>query len=203
MIHDNQIAYLRKQLFLPAHVLVNAANDDVSWGEISTLHHDAIVFNDGGMQVDGLIETLFRLPNDIDPSFPIGFRVVWTTDSTTAADGVTWLILAAKKALEAAITGAAAGALDTPIVADNPSGTAYTIQETARGVKNKNWFTVSQLLAGLYCELSIELDATDVDIDTGTGVESVWFLGLVMDYVPMLTRQPHAYTDAPLTDDLM
>jgi len=64
----------------------------------------------------------------------INLYVLWSTESTTTTDSVTWRLRYAAITPETDATTASVAALDTAIVADTANGTANVLQRTPAGI---------------------------------------------------------------------
>ena len=119
-----------------------------------------------------------RVPRDWDLKHKVGFRVLWATASTEAADTVAWKVtygaIAAGEALAAPAT-----ALSTAIAEDTvDTTTAYVLQRSERGILDGGSIAAADLLVAL----GVEMDAKAVGLS-----EDLFFIGLECDYVPLLT----------------
>lgn len=197
-VHDARIMYKRKTTIMTPSQLMGgsvaaAYRNDVVTGK----SHDTAMWGTGGYTSLGdVLEGWFVVPSDWNPEWPLGIRLHWTADESGSID---WKVLLAFNAQNTAIPAAATGALDTVIATASPSTVDFAPVRTARGIRDGHWSSIAAVHAGLYCSISVELDA-DATIDISSDL--VWLLGVEFDYMPMLTRQPHNNTDAPLTDDL-
>ncbi len=199
-VHDRIIQYKRGRLFLPTHRLVGGANEpDYKESEVgSNLGYNAAVWSSTGYTVGSPLVGKFIVPTDWNPNFPLGVSVYWVTDSATTSDTVDWKIFLHMIKVGEVIPFGNTSVLDTVIAQDTNLGAKF-LHRTSRGIRNKNWSTIKDIHNGLMGQMNVELDATTVDV---AGTENVWLLGVLFDYVPMLTRQPHSEHDAPLTNDL-
>lgn len=109
----------------------------------------------------------------------VKFRVIWSTDSSTAADTVTWRVRYRTMTIDSTdlvTTGTTFSALDTTIVADNAVTTANAYRRTAAGV-----LAPGRLVAGEhYCfEVGVTA-ASGITLDTTDA--NVQFFGLELEY---------------------
>lgn len=126
-----------------------------------------------------MIRALVQL-DDVWPKADLKFRVVWSTDSTTTTDGVTWRVRIAKAVVDTtALDGITLTALDTTITEDFAIGTANVPLKTAAGLK------IGGILADPTDFLFVAVDCnavTGLSLDEFTGAR-VTFLGLEIEYV--------------------
>lgn len=193
MLYDNQAAWVRKRLYLP---VAQAGN-----GSLSGLTMTQLIGSLYGLKITSVgtpTEFTFPLPKDVNPTWPLGFRIHFAGSGTTVGT-VSWIILQHIKLLNAALVAAATGALDTVITLPQTQVTTYAnkSQVSSRGIRNANFCSRSDVFNGAWMQASVELDAAGGTVDASN---AVWLLGLEMDYVPMLTRFPHSEFDCPLDD---
>lgn len=181
-IRDKDIEWERKRIFLQAWGdagftatgLVGIHTGGPVYAELGTLGIGVVDMEAGDMYTH-----LLPLPSDADVAQDIRFRVFWSTDSTTAADTVDFVLLySATAEAEALTTGASA--LDTTIAQDtHTSGNASALHKTAWGILDADTLTEGDVL-----HLNVEMDATAVDT---AGSEHVYYLGTQMEYTPKRT----------------
>ena len=194
MIRDRNIEWKRKRVFLHplqgggwnagsgAATIVGLHTGDPVFAELSTFGFGAVRFEAEG---DEWVQ-LWQLPKDVDVDKPIYFRVVWSSESTTAADKATF-ILTYKAVADGETLAAANTALDTPIPQDTWGATsAFTVARTDWGKINGGTLSEGDLLV-----LETEIDSTDVTI----GSEYIYFLGLEVEYTPKKTFGPGMTTE--------
>ena len=132
-----------------------------------------------------------RVPMDFDPNWPLGFRVHFTSASTTLADDFQFTVAfdvkdapaATSEAAAVAVAGtalaAASTALDTVIAAQTwIDATAYKNTYSPRGIKNGYWTTLAAIEDGAAMVVSVTATTADT---------AAILLGLEIDYVPRLT----------------
>lgn len=132
------------------------------------------------------------IPSDLDRAKPVYFRAHWA--SAAAAVGartITWKVM--YKALVPGTTALAAPStvLDTPIAAQAPKGTAYTIERSPAGVLNRGSLLGTNKDA-LMWSLILEMDAFDAAF-----VENKYLLGLELEYTPKLSNYSKSGPEAP------
>ena len=129
------------------------------------------------------------VPFDLNPLHPIGFRVIYSSDSATAADDRTWILLYDAIAEDAALA-IGSTALTTAIAAETDNGTAGAWQQSARGILAGQTLTETQVAAPVIMALDLELDVDDAS-------EEMQMYGLLIDYVPKNYQgAPHNYNPA-------
>ena len=187
-IRDKNIDWKRKQEFYSAESLAAfVAENGVGTGapviaEVSTLGITGVDMAAAGDEVD----TRLILPFDLDVREEVGFRLVWTSHSTTAADTIDWIILYNSIA-ELSTIAAGDTALDTVIPQDVVGTTNdYALEITGRGIISADKLTHGQLLT-----MKVEMHATDIEI--AAAAEPVHFLGVLLDYIPRKTRDSEYY----------
>lgn len=120
------------------------------------------------------------LPPKIDPEEEIGVRVLWTTNGAVATtDAITWLVTYKQFDVGEALA-AASTALSTVIASQSPAATTtLLLKRTGRGKINKNVFDHTFRKGGLIWNV-------EADVLTGFSANEVVFLGLEIDYIPLL-----------------
>lgn len=144
-----------------------------AFGEIGTTGIVGLKMNTAG----DAASLFMRLPNKWDTRQRTRYRVIWTTDSTTAADTVDWkLFYASDRALSGTLA-LPATALDTVIAQSNVLGaSAKRIHQTAWGIINGG----TLYLAGVYLEyISFALE---MDAKAGGLSEDIWALGIEVEH---------------------
>ena len=169
---------IRERRYIPA-------KDFLSYGAGTPAISQVTGRNLEGLDLDaaGEVGTFYlRLPYNFDPDHDIGIRVHYTTDSSTDGDTFDWVVLWQMVEVDAAIPTGISNALDTVISQDTlGASTAFLNKWTERGLidsANVNLKTRAQVEGGVMLLVSIELDATDVNIPT----ENVWLLGAEVDF---------------------
>lgn len=173
----------RRRLYIPAKAFATI-EDAVSLGNgaptITQVTSRLLV----GWQMDaaGDIVTLgMKLPFDFEPGRPIGIKLHWTSGSSTAADTIDWIVLYEMVLADGQIPTSISTALDTAIAQDTVGvATSFLNKWTSRGIIDADAITRTQLEAGVLLLLSIEMDASAIDLSG----EKVWLLGIEFDYVP-------------------
>jgi len=182
MIRDRNIEWKSKRKFLSvpgtgwdATGLVGRHTGAPTTGELGALGYGAVRFDADG---DEFVQ-IVPLPRDLDVEHPVYFRVYWTTDGTTAADTIDFILTYADIAIDEELTSADT-ALSTAIAQDTyGTTTALTLKATEWGKLNASTLTEGDTLV-----LETEMDATDIDVGSS---EIVYFLGLEMEYTPKAT----------------
>ena len=163
-------------------------------GELSTFGISGIQF---ASTTADILCALLRIPYDLDPKFPVGFRYHYSASAAASAGrGVTWTSYF--KALAKGATIVTVASVDTAL--DNAFGNSLNTGANAnewsdRGVK-KNGFGLSrkQIELGAVLQISIE---TVHNSSPGT----ITMFGLEMDYVPYTTVGGGHIKDAPYRSD--
>ena len=158
-------------------------------------------FGFGGFHIQtagDVYSTFLRVPNDVDPRYPMGFKINYVSGSSTAADIVDWIILADFKAENVALL-APTTVLDTVIDVAGTIGTATADLNnwSSRGVKDADFLTRDEIEAGAAMMFSVELDSTQTTLSS----EELHMLGVEIDYVPQRTRGRGHEMDSRLTTD--
>lgn len=200
---DNHIDWMRKRIWLTADDIQGVQYDDATILKTAgtTQQEKVAGFSAFEMAAGELIYGYIPVPYDVDPRHELGFRVVWSADPTDASCSVTWLLLVdtVKKGFA---YSAATTALDTVIAAnayDNEGAAAAgaaddKIQVTSRGIKNSLGLTREQIETLAFLTFSIESDAV-----TGCDGNVCRFMGIFMDYMPMLCVGPGNEVDGSLS----
>ena len=125
-----------------------------------------------------VLDHCMHLPYDVDRNRPIGFRVHWTSGSSTTADTITWKVFYGLMVPDTTTMATAATALGTVIAEDTVIG-AYTWQVTSYG-----WIPAGTLGPTVEAmTLQVELDAFAAGL-----TEDKFLLGLEMLYTPKRFR---------------
>lgn len=191
-VHDRDIRWRRKRVLIPTpQFKLGGLN-----GQTNTQVASTPLYGHKITTVGTPLEGIWRVPYDLDPTKPIGFRVLYTATGTTVTT-TSWIVLAVFKHAQAAVADSASGALDTPIALATATIAASVLGYTARGIKNANAISKAQVFAGAFLQFSVELDAVGAGLDTSNFIT---LLGLEIDYARMATRFPHAEQDQPLDD---
>lgn len=208
-IRDQRIDWIRKRLWITGYGMqgigLNAETDaslqafettGVTLEELTNIGIGSLIMTDGEFLNGAIV-----CPYDLDPGWPIGFRVCYTLDHDGAgAATVDWILLVDSIKSGAAIA-VPSTALDTVIAQDSYVGTDGTtsttdwlLQFTARGIKDSIGLTRVDIEAGAFIAFKLEMDAA-------VNETSVRFLGLEMDYVPFKTQGEGSHIDKPLQHD--
>lgn len=140
--------------------------------EISTFGINGILMNTDGM----MVQTDFRMPEDMDLRFNIYMRLHWTCGSTDTADTVLWKSLYRAIVPEVTALAVPTTAFDKILVEDTASsGTAYTVQRTEWAVINANAINEK----AEHFILQVEMDTKDTDMS-----EDLFLLGAELRYTP-------------------
>lgn len=191
-IRDRQIDWLRQSRIITlAEFFGGGSQDNTNKLEQFAAGNPVLTevssFGFGGGNIAAAGDTFAALdlqtPRLVDPAHPIGVRVHYMTLGTVATtDDITWIVLYDQVDIGEAII-APATALNTTI-AEHRQGVATTLvcHRTARGIINANTldFTARQGLL----TWSVEADAMDYDAN------EIAFLGLEIDYIPLLCINP-------------
>lgn len=154
------------------------------------------------MAADEIMSFAFRIPKDLDPQWPVGFKVHWTLDH----DGVdpataSWILLADFLA-RGGVIAVSSTALDTiiPLLStyEDTSEDATVVtdslyQVSARGIKTDIGLTRENIEEGSLFVGNLELDAI-ANAQGNLGI----LLALEMDYVPWKTQGEGSFIDRPL-----
>jgi len=200
MVTDRDIEYIRKRVFfnfLEFGWTIKAVDEGgaVSHAEHTLIHapKDANVrlqeLSDYGimsikMAAADLIHGCIPCPYDLDPNHEIGFQVKFTQGGSGLSDkGVTWILKQGTDNNGGTVKtedNPLIAALDVPLVEKNVGVNALINLITERGIRSSIGLTRTQIEANADLRFSLECDITD------TGVTTVGFRGLYMDYVPQM-----------------
>lgn len=205
-MRDSQIHWLRKSLMLYLH------NSGALAETSSTAFHSGVFDSDvlqtqitsSGMMgmtiaADDFMGYGIRLPKDVDPKFPLGFRVHWTADHDGSDPLTTSWILLQKIIARGAAIAAAASVLDTIIpllspyqdtAGDATVVTDFLYQVSGRGILASPGVTRAQIEEGVLFLGKLELDAA-------ANVTTVRLIALEIDYVPWKTQGEGNFIDRP------
>ena len=149
------------------------------------VQHIATSLNTGfAMTNDSFLQYWGAIPPDLDRTQEVGFRIAYTSGSSTAADTVDWTILVTPRAEDEQLTAASSGtALSTTVAQDTiGAATARLLKVAPRGILAAA-NAAMPAIADLFWGLSVELEDTAVDANA----EGLYFLGLFVDYLPRAT----------------
>tara|TARA_R110000744_G_scaffold319121_1_gene425498 strand:+ start:226 stop:873 length:648 start_codon:yes stop_codon:yes gene_type:complete len=205
-IRDRNIDWLRRKKIIPA---VNFGfsgatshtcdTGEVVAGTITTLGTGAPLitevstFGFGGLLIGAAGDMGsymdFEFPSLADPTEEIGVRCIWAPNAAVSTtDRVHFAVQYDQVDIgEAMVT--AATVLDTAIVTQGPSATTtLLLHRTSRGIINANKFDFTARQGGILWE---------VNAPTWTGFEAtdVIFLGLELDYIPLLCANTEETVD--------
>jgi hypothetical protein len=194
-ITDRQILWKRKHLFVPFTQFKLGTNTGVTpTAYVASSAYYALVLTATGTATEGVV----KAPEDANPSFPLGVKILWGKLASGAPTDLTWVMLLDMIPEFTIPIAAAAGALDT-IIGSRVLGslaTAGGLMWSGRGIKNANWATRAQVLNGLLWQFSVNLTvAASID-----GSHQIAMFGAMFDYMPMKTRFPHSEIDGPVDD---
>jgi hypothetical protein len=128
------------------------------------------------MEIGEEHDWFWPIPNDLNQLHSIGFKVRYSSASTTDTDDREWIILYDVIAEDAAMA-LGTTALDTVIVAELDNGTADAWQESSRGVLNGGTITEANVAAMDLLAINLELNVEDSSSEMN-------MYGIIIDYVP-------------------
>lgn len=186
MIQDHEVEWMRTRRFygpMELNGLVEAAGVLAEVTDTTVL---PIIVT--GLRAVGLtvptgkaVAGYFHLPTDVDPKFDLGFKTCWTADVTSGTAGVTWTMV-----LDSIKSGIAL--VDATTVMDTVFG-AQTYLPAANVDNVVQWGS-----RAIRTSKTLALSRTDIEasvlmpfkLTSGTfvAVTTLFFLGLLMDYVP-------------------
>lgn len=131
-----------------------------------------------GLHMDAADEHDFwwTIPNNVNHLHPIGFKVRYSSASSTAADDREWIILYDIISENAALA-IGTTALDTTIAAALDNGTANAWQESPRGILNGSTISEANVAAMDIMAVNLELQLDDAS-------EEMNMYGIIIDYMP-------------------
>lgn len=184
------------QAFTEGELLQNptAANKEapeIMLREVGALGLVGLGYDAAGDVILGYI----HIPFDMNPDYPVGFRVNVTTNDS-AAGTASFILLTETIKKDVALTATINDALDIIIPLLTVVNTSLN-SWSGRGIANDLGLIRKDIEDGAILEISLELDA----VATSTAGEIV-VLGLEMDYVPQKTIGSGSEIDAPLTSAL-
>lgn len=157
-------AAVKREIFIPAHAFPGVPVG--SWIPGATTE---------------FLDFLLPLPDDMLVGGEVGFKAVWSLETTDTADLVTWRVLF-NKVTNDTTSGVTAPAttLGTAIVSDTNVATANAVQTTARG----------KIAAGVLTAMVAGADFLKIRVNPNSvtsfvlGTDKLDFYGLIVDYVP-------------------
>lgn len=158
---------------LAEDTLISTVDTDVVRREVSSLAATGALMNADG----DTVTALWALPSDADYAKPIYVRVLWATESVTAADTVLWRLFYKLVSLDNdALSATINTALDTVIAEDTVgSTTAGKTRITAWGIINGGSITSANCIL----QLKLEMQTKAVGL-----AENLYALALEFSYQP-------------------
>ena len=193
-IRDRNIDWLRRKKIIPA---VNfgfsgtiPASTDSGGGNITTLGTGAPViteissFGFGGLAIGAAGDMGsymdFEFPSVADPTEEIGVRCIWAPNGAVATSDAILFAVQYDQVDIGEVMVTAATTLDTPIVIQSPSATTtLLLHRTSRGVIDADKFDFTARQGGILWEIN-------TPTLTDFSANEVVFLGLELDYIPLL-----------------
>lgn len=205
-IQDQRIDWIRKRLWLTPFDTQSFVGDGTSGlvgaetAGITTVEVAGVGMMTSVMVAGEFLNGYFRCPYDLDPEWPVGFRVCWTLDHDGSGNAVITWILLQNAIAEGIAIALPATALDTPLDVNDPyqtdagiaSTTDFLLMWTERGIRNKVGLTRTQIENGAFLTFKLEMDAA-------LNETSAHYIGMEMDYAPMKTLGVGSHTDPSLT----
>ena len=196
MISSNKIHRLRQILYIPVTsfqglgastaVFDSVGAGDPVFQEINSLGINGCLTPDDNDD----IRHFMRIPTNWDRDNNIYVRFIFTTESVTAADTITWKFLYALLTPGTDAFAAPATVLDTVLVAQAVTGTTRTLERTSTpGVLKGGTISDADLYMSFTCS-----KLSDVGIS-----ESIFFLGVEFEFTVKqdhgnLIVEPEAWT---------
>ena len=155
--------------------------------EVATFNISGLAFSAAGSLINGA----FRVPYDLDPKFPVGFRVNFS--SLDGSGSATFILLLKTIAKGAAfvVKGSVTTALDT-LLGLNSVTIANGNEWTRRGILNKTGLSRDAIEEGANLGFTLELDAV-----SGILATDITLLGIEMDYAVQQTVGQGNLLDRP------
>ena len=193
-IRDRNIDWLRRKKIIPA---VNfgfsgtiPASTDSGGGNITTLGTGAPViteissFGFGGLAIGAAGDMGaymdFEFPSLADPTEEIGVRCIWAPNGAVATSDAILFAVQYDQVDIGEVMVTAATTLDTAIAIQSPSATTtLLLHRTSRGIINADKFDFTARQGGILWEIN-------APTLTNFSANEVVFLGLELDYIPLL-----------------
>ena len=193
-IRDRNIDWLRRKKIIPA---VNfgfsgtiPASTDSGGGNITTLGTGAPViteissFGFGGVAIGAAGDMGaymdFEFPSLADPTEEIGVRCIWAPNGAVATSDAILFAVQYDQVDIGEVMVTAATTLDTAIAIQSPSATTtLLLHRTSRGIINADKFDFTARQGGILWEIN-------APTLTNFSANEVVFLGLELDYIPLL-----------------
>ena len=211
MLMDRNIAWIRKRLFIQPFTAFTANDPAATRIANATTVVPTVVTGSGNLvawnvPISVTIPFYGRVPIDLDPQFPLGFRVCWTADvsGTNAAFGngtTTGWVLNFNTRIKGAVLAIPSTVLDTVVPVPNlyldstgiGPNTDGILQWTGRGIKNFIGITRSQIEDGAFFGINA------IAPGTVTAMTTAYILGVEMDYSALSTMGAGSEIDEPLS----
>ena len=185
-------AHTENETFDEGKILTNVTDETVHQQELGGLAIVGINICEGPTDDGNFFHGWRRVPYDLDPKFPVGFRVNWS-QASAVTDGTTFVMQTGVDKKDAAFQAITAyTALDTILAESNAGGASYN-QWTTRGIRTAIGLTRSEIEDGAILRMEVEADVVD------TGQDKVTILGIEMDYVQQTCQGIGSESDRPLT----
>jgi len=199
-VRDRNIDWQRKSEFIDAGRFAQAAATTtlVSMDTGGMVMTEMSTFGFGGLLVgatgDKATALDFKVAREADPAHEIGVRVLWAPNAAVSTSDVILFSVHRDQFDVGEPIVTAATVLDTVIAAQSPTATtAYALHRTSRGVINADTFDYTMRQGGFLFEVN-------VGTFTGFEVTDVLFLGLEIDYMPLLCENSNETIGARNSD---
>ena len=190
MIKDKNIEWLRQSYIIHPerfHGLVNTTIiESMAVGATQLLEFST--FGYGAYSIAAAADSIacldFQFPRIFDPNYEVGVRVLWGVVGTVATDdAIHWKVTYRATKINVALTSPLAGtgvALDTVIAIQSPEvTTTLRWYRTGRGKINAQKLDMGNRNGPIAFEV-------EADVLTQFSADEVKFLGLELDYIPLL-----------------
>lgn len=212
MIRNRNMELIRKHIVIPAKAFMSAVLTGNTNANLADINSGTDYFqNVNSSGIGGLVltatgegvSTLWPLPFDLDPNWPINFRVIYSSTKASAGSTVSFLWRVRYKDLGRLGTTAIATpatALDTTVPSHLWIGTAYGINRTAAGSIKANKFVRSNAEGSASADKMPQMLALLVDLQSvGAGItiasDKAILFAVEIDYMPILTKGSGAIAD--------
>ena len=206
---DAHMAWMRKRVYLDPLNALSVKNDATDNVLESLRDSDAQLTEinssgSGGFLMDNLndaIHMFWPIPWDLDPRWDIGVQVLWTANVSALAATVTWVPAYLKCTKGATAMANPATAIDTTITQGTyvdstgaQSTTDYLLQTSSRGILKATTHQITRDQIEDHATILWEV----IQGQTPANTTNVYFLKLIVDYVPQMMWGPGSENDAPL-----
>ncbi len=195
MIRDRNIDWRRKRFFINAMDFTGTigGTNKLGLGAGAPVASEITALNLGAMNIGAADDEFIHymaVPYDADPESELGFRIGWTSGSTTDADDMTWTLLCDFKAEDASFVAPVTAISSADAVLDDVVGATAALHNSfsPRAVRNAGWLTRAQVEVGTAMMM---FEIKNIVNDPTTP----WCTGVLIDYKLRATHDGESHSN--------